>query len=92
MLAFVQTALIAMTGVIVPRDELPWGLRQAGELLPLTHGLESLRGAVAGDNLRAVSGDLALELAVGLVFAVLGLALYLAIERHSRHTNAYEYT
>jgi ABC-2 type transport system permease protein len=92
MLAFVQTALISLTGVVVPRDELPPGLRQSGDVIPLSHGLQALRGSIAGQGLGAVADELMLELAVGLLFALLGFTLYTSIERQARRSNAYEFT
>jgi len=91
MLAFVQTGLITLTGVVVPREELPSFLRHVGDIIPLTHGLQALRSSVGGASLSSVADELVMELAIGLLFAVLGLLLYVTLERHSRKTNAYEF-
>jgi ABC-2 type transport system permease protein len=91
MLAFVQTGLITLTGVVVPREELPSFLQKLGDVMPLTHGVQALRTSVDGSSLGSVADELAAELAIGLIFAVVGFILYVILERYSRKTNAYEF-
>ena len=91
MLAFVQTGLITLTGVVVPREELPSFLQKLGDVMPLTHGVQALRTSVDGSSLGSVADEFAAELAIGLIFAVVGFILYVILERYSRKTNAYEF-
>ena len=77
-------ALLGLTGVIIPVDRLPGVLEGVAQALPITHGLRALRGAFAGDSVAAVSSDLLLELAVAGGYAVLGLVVFVLIDRAAR--------
>ena len=87
-----QIAFLTLSGAIIPRDDLPVGLRELGGLLPITHGLEAARAAFDGASLSGVSGDLLLEAAVGAGYAVVGYALFRVSEGYARRTGAYEMT
>jgi ABC-2 type transport system permease protein len=84
-----QTAFIALGGLVIPRDDLPAGLRQLSDVIPVAHGLEGVREAFAGASLGAISGYLALELLVGLCYGTAGFLLFRALELHAS-TGAYE--
>jgi ABC-2 type transport system permease protein len=83
------TVFLVFPGVVIPRSELPLRLGAIGDVLPVTHALEALREAYAGASLGAVSTGLALEALVGLTYAVLGYALFRAVEAHARRSGAY---
>ncbi len=87
-----QIAFLALTGAIIPRDDLPDGIRELGGLLPITHGLEAVRAAFDGASLSAVSDDLLLEAAVGIAYAVAGYVLFRTFETYARRSGAYELT
>ncbi len=77
-------SLLGLTGVIVPVDRLPRALEIIANGLPITHGLKALRGAFAGESVASVSSDLLLELAVAATYAVVGLAVFVFIDRAAR--------
>ena len=77
-------SLLGLTGVIVPVDRLPRALEIIANGLPITHGLKALRGAFAGESVASVSSDLLLELAVAGCYAVVGLAVFVFIDRAAR--------
>lgn len=76
--------LLLLTGVNVPRQELPVGMRVAGELLPITHAAEAARRLIAGEGLAAAANPLAIEATVGLGYALLAAALLKVFEAESR--------
>lgn len=77
--------LLLLTGVNVPRDELPLGMRLVGDVLPITHAAEAARRLVNGEGLGAAAGPLAAEVTVGLGYALLAAALLRFFEAESRH-------
>lgn len=76
--------LIMLTGVIIPVENLPPGLEQAGQFLPVTHGLHALRAAFAGEAINGVGHQLLLELSVAVVYSLVGLAVFMLIDREAR--------
>ena len=68
--------VMVLSGVIIPVSSLPAPLAAFSQVLPLTHGLAAFRGAFDGAGLSELLPSLAGELAVGLVYAGLGLAGY----------------
>jgi ABC-type polysaccharide/polyol phosphate export permease len=83
------TAFLVLPGVVIPREELPLGLDLLGAALPATHALRGLRNAYAGAGLGTVAPDLGLEALVGVAYAVLGYALFRAVEAYARRSGAY---
>jgi len=83
------TVFLVLTGVIIPRDELPAGLGAVGAALPVTHALEGLRAAYAGAGVEVIATDLMLEAVVGVVYGVLGYGLFRAVEARARRSGAY---
>ncbi|HLG10353.1 MAG TPA: ABC transporter permease [Dehalococcoidia bacterium] len=79
-----------LTGAIIPRSELPWGLRVIGEAMPVTHALAGLRKAYNGAGFESVGGDLGREALVALAYVAVGYVLFRIIEVYQRHTGAYE--
>jgi ABC-type polysaccharide/polyol phosphate export permease len=80
---------MVFSGVIIPRNDLPLGLGALGASLPTTHALGALHAAFDGANLSAIAGELALEVPVGVVYAVLGYVMFRAVEAHARRGGAY---
>jgi ABC-2 type transport system permease protein len=85
-----QAAFLALTGAVIPLEELPPGLRQIAEVLPVTHGLQALREAFTGAGLGHITDQLAIEAALGLVYAALGYGLFRLVESYARRTGAYD--
>ena len=86
-----QAVFLALTGAVIPLDDLPVGLRQIAEVLPVTHGLIALRQAFAGADLATIGDELALEALIGLSYGVLGYLLFRVVELYARRTGAYEF-
>lgn len=76
--------LLLFAGVNVPLDLLPGWLSSAAQGLPVTHGVQAARDVVGGSSLSEVSGLLAAEALVGLVYTVLGLAMLRLFELAAR--------
>jgi ABC-2 type transport system permease protein len=76
--------LLLLTGVNVPTEQLPAGMRAVGALLPITHAAEAARRLAAGDGMAAALPSLAAEAAVGLGYAVLAAVLLKVFEAESR--------
>ena len=77
----VFAVLLVFCGVNVPLDDLPGWMSTAAQGLPVTHAVEAGRDAVAGASLGSVAGLLATEIAIGVAYLVLGLALLRYYER-----------
>ena len=71
-------------GVNIPIATLPGWMQVISNVLPFTHGLEAVREAAAGAGLGQVGGLIATEGLIGVGYAILGLALFTALERSAR--------
>ena len=76
--------LLIVCGVNVPRTELPGWLSAIGSGLPLTHGIEAARKLADGAALGSVQGLVLTELAIGVVWAVIGCVMLRLFELESR--------
>jgi len=77
--------LLVFCGVNVPLDDLPGWMSAAAQGLPVTHAVEAGREIVAGGSLDSVAGLLVTELAIGVAYLVVGLALLRHFEYVARH-------
>lgn len=82
--ALAYSLMLLVCGVNVPLARLPDWLEAVGQALPLTHGIDATRGAVAGVAAEDVMADVAWELAIGAAYAVAAFALYRWFERRAR--------
>jgi ABC-2 type transport system permease protein len=89
LLNIVFYALIVTSGANIPLADLPAPLALLSQGVPMTHGLEAVRGALAGD-LSGVPGLLVTEALVGAAYALLGLALFRFAETRARRTGKLE--
>ncbi|GAA4732051.1 ABC transporter permease [Phytohabitans rumicis] len=76
--------LLLLTGVNVPAEHLPAGMRIAGQLLPITHAAEAARRLTAGDGLAAAAPALGAEFTVAIGYALLAAVLLRFFEAESR--------
>lgn len=76
--------LMIFAGVNVPLMFLPAWMSAVANWMPLTHGIAAARRLAAGSGFTAVRADLLTEIALGAVYAVLGLLLLAWLERESR--------
>jgi ABC-2 type transport system permease protein len=78
--------LLIFTGANVPVDQLPGWMQSVSNVLPFTHGIDAARQVADGASLSDVSGLLAAEVALGLVYGLLGYLLIRGAEQLSfRH-------
>jgi ABC-2 type transport system permease protein len=76
--------LLIFTGANVPVDELPSWMQAISNRIPLTHGIEAARELASGSSLADVSGLVAAEFAIGVVYTVIGYQAIRFMERESR--------
>lgn len=86
-----QAAFLTLTGAVIPLHALPPGLHQLAEVLPVTHGLQALRQAFEGASFNAIADQLAMETAVGLLYALAGYGLFRLVETYARRSGAYDF-
>ena len=76
--------LLIVCGINFPVSRLPVVLQLVSYSLPLTRGVEAARQAAAGASLAQVSGLLAGEIAIGLMWALGGYLLFRFLEGWAR--------
>ena len=76
--------LLIFSGANVAISSLPDWMATTASGLPLTHAIEAARAVAAGASLHAVRGLLGKEIAIGIVYSVLGFALIRYFEWQSR--------
>ncbi len=76
--------LLIFTGANVPIDELPGWMQAISNRIPLTHGIEAARDLANGASLGDVSGLLATEFAIGVVYTIVGYGALRYMEHESR--------
>jgi ABC-2 type transport system permease protein len=76
--------LLIFTGANVPLDEMPGWMEAIGRSVPLTHAIEAAREIANGASLADVSGLLATEFAIGVVYTILGYGALRFMELSSR--------
>ena len=68
--------MMAFCGVSVPRSVFPAPVRRLAGLLPLTHGLDAIRGVLDGAAAATVLDDIGLEVLVGAGWLALSLLTF----------------
>ena len=76
--------LLIFTGANVPLEELPGWMEAIGRSVPLTHGIMAARELADGASLADVSGLIATEAFIGVVYLFVGYQLLRFMERESR--------
>jgi ABC-2 type transport system permease protein len=76
--------LLVFCGINIPVSRLPEWAQVISTGLPLTRGVQAAREVVSGAPLSQVSGLLAGELAVGLIYALIGYAMFRWLEHQAR--------
>ena len=76
--------LLIFCGANVPAASLPGWMQDIASGLPLTHAIRAARLVADGSSISAVGGLLGRELAVGLVYAVVGFGIIRFFEWQSR--------
>jgi ABC-2 type transport system permease protein len=80
----IMMGVLLFCGVNIPIAELPSWMQAISQLLPFTHGLEAVRQAADGAGLSQVGGLIAVEFAIGVLYAVAAFALFSFLERSAR--------
>lgn len=86
----VMFAILLLTGANVPLAELPGFLLPLAAALPLTRSVEAARIFTSGGELASGIGLLAIDAAVGTLWALTGLALFSWIEAQARRRGSLE--
>lgn len=76
--------LLVFCGINFPVSRLPEWVQLISSCLPLTRGVQAAREVVSGADLSQVSALLAGELAIGLIYALVGYALFAWLEHQAR--------
>ena len=76
--------LLIFSGANVPAASLPAWMQHIASGLPLTHAIRAARLVADGSSIGAVGGLLGRELAVGLIYGVVGLGIIRFFEWQSR--------
>jgi ABC-2 type transport system permease protein len=84
----VYFVMLLLCGVNVPLEQLPGWMQAVSQALPLTHGIEAARRAVAGEGLGSVGGLVLTELLIGVAYAASAFALFRWLEISGRRTAA----
>lgn len=82
----IMMSILLFCGVNVPVEDLPGWMQVVGNLLPFTHGLAAIRQAADGAGLSQVGDLIAIEVLVGMAYAVLAFALFNFLERSARRS------
>jgi ABC-2 type transport system permease protein len=76
--------LLIFTGANVPLEEMPGWMEAIGRSVPLTHAIEAARELADGAAIADVSGLLATEFLIGVVYTVVGYLALRFMEYSSR--------
>ena len=82
--------LLVFTGANLSVDKMPGWMQSFGAILPLTRGIQSARLLVKGASLGDVLPLLAVELAIGLVYALIGFMVFRWVEFQARRRGTLE--
>jgi ABC-2 type transport system permease protein len=76
--------LLVFSGANVPIAEFPGWMQAISNSVPLTHGIEAAREVAEGASFGDVSGLIATEFAIGVVYTVVGYQMLRVMEYASR--------
>jgi ABC-2 type transport system permease protein len=82
--------MLLVCGVNIANEDLPAWLGAIGRCLPLTHGIEAAREIAAGTPLGDVSGLLATEALIGVVYGTAAYVLFRVFEAEGRRRASLE--
>lgn len=81
--------LMILCGVQVPTTFWPSPLQWIAQILPMTHGLEAIRNALAGTG--PILGPIALEISVGVGWFLVAALTFRRFVDHGRRTGTIEF-
>ncbi|MFN8224215.1 MAG: ABC transporter permease [Gaiellales bacterium] len=82
--------MLVVSGANIPLDRLPGWVQAISMCIPLTRGIEAARELAAGATLGDVSGLLTGEVAVGIAYLLVGLAMLHLFEYEGRRSATLE--
>ncbi|MBZ0316622.1 MAG: ABC transporter permease [Anaerolineae bacterium] len=82
--------LIAFSGSNLPLEDLPGWMQAVSDFLPLTRGIAAARDVINGAHLGDITGLLAGELLVGVIYTAIGFFMFRWIEYHARRGGSLE--
>ena len=82
--------MLLVCGVNIANEDLPNWLGAIGRCMPLTHGIEAAREIANGTPLSDVSGLLATEAMIGLIYAAAAYCLFRVFEAEGRRRASLE--
>ncbi len=87
---FVYFLLLIFSGANVQLDQLPAWVQAVSSMLPLTRGISAARLLVQGASLTEVMPLLLGELAVGIIYGLLGYLLFAVFEVEAKRRGTLE--
>ena len=82
--------LLLFSGANIPRGDMPGWMVAIGDFLPLTRSIEAARRVTAGASFSDISGLLAVELLMGVIYAGFGFSIFRWIEFQARQRGTIE--
>jgi ABC-2 type transport system permease protein len=83
--------MLAFCGATVPLSFYPEAVQWVAHALPLTHGLEAVRGALGNGSAASILAEAALEALVGLVWLALALLTFERLAEGGRRDGSIEF-
>ena len=81
---------LLICGVNFPLSYLPQWVQAVASALPLTYGVNAMRGAVDGAGLSSIYGDLLMMAGLGLLYLAISWVLFRMFEKMARNSGAYD--
>ena len=81
---------LLICGVNFPLSYLPEWIQAVASVLPLTYGVEAMRGAVDGASIASLSGDLLMMVGLGLVYFLISIVMFRMFEKLARNNGSYD--
>ena len=81
---------LLICGVNFPLSYLPQWVQAVASALPLTYGVNAMRGAVDGAGLSSMYGDLLMMAGLGLLYLAISWVLFRMFEKMARNSGAYD--
>jgi len=69
---------------------LPEWVQAIASILPLTYGVEAMRGATDGLGILDVGGDLLMMVVLGAIYFAISIVMFRAFERLARNDGSFD--
>ena len=81
---------LLICGVNFPLSYLPEWVQAIASILPLTYGVEAMRGATDGLGILDVGGDLLMMVVLGAIYFAISIVMFRAFERLARNDGSFD--